>query len=230
MLSKSGQTQELLTLVPHIREKGSAIFAVVSDRESLLARMADHRVILPVEKELCPFDLAPTTSTEVQLLFGDLLAMALMKEKDFSIEKYAENRPSGAIGKKITSRVKDLMIVGEELPICHPEDHLIDVIVHLSDKRCGCLLVVSGEGRLLGIFTDGDLRRGLQEQGSVVMERSMQEIMSKNPIVVSPNELAHTAMQKMQAKRYVMMAPVIEKEKVVGLIRMHDIIHEEIKL
>lgn len=230
MLSKSGQTQELLGLVPHIRQKESVIFAVVSDRESLLARMADHQIVLPVEKELCPFDLAPTTSTAVQLLFGDLLAMALMKKKGFNIEEYARNHPSGLIGKKITSRVKDLMKVGEELPLCHPEDRLIDVIVHLSDKRCGCLLIVSEEGRLLGLFTDGDLRRALQKQGAVVMEKSMQEIMSKNPIVVSPNELAHTAIQTMQAKRYVMMAPVIEGEKVVGLICMHDIIHEEIKL
>ncbi|NGX60429.1 MAG: Arabinose 5-phosphate isomerase KdsD [Chlamydiae bacterium] len=228
MLSKSGQTQELLHLVPYIHNKGSKIVAITSEKESSLSRASDYQVLLPVEKELCPFDLAPTTSTAVQLLFGDLLAIGLMTEKGFSIEEYARNHPSGSIGMKITNQVADLMKAGEELPLCKPEDRLVDVIVNLSNKRCGCLLVVSEEKRLLGIFTDGDLRRALEKEGAAALENSMKELMMKNPIVVGPHELAHTALKKMQEKKYVTMAPVVDENEVVGLIRMHDIVHEEL--
>ncbi|MDN3506954.1 MAG: KpsF/GutQ family sugar-phosphate isomerase [Simkaniaceae bacterium] len=228
MLSKSGKTQELVDLVPHLKQKGAHIVAAVSDSGSLLAQLADQQILLPVEKELCPFDLAPTISTTAQLLFGDLLSITLMKEKGFSIEEFAGNHPSGAIGQKVTFLVEDLMKSGKDLPVCREEDRLVDVIVELSDKRCGCLLVLSREDGLLGIFTDGDLRRALQSEGALVMDKTMQELMSKDPIVVGPKEFAHSALQKMQEKKYVMVAPVIAEGKVVGLIRMHDIIHKEI--
>ncbi|NGX37951.1 MAG: Arabinose 5-phosphate isomerase KdsD [Chlamydiae bacterium] len=224
MLSKSGQTEELLELIPHVKEKGCRSIAVVSEEGSTLGTEADFCVVLPVEKELCPFDLAPTTSTAVQLLFGDVLAMALMQENGFSLEQYAGNHPSGAIGKKVKKAVRDLMKTGEQLPFCGPKDRLVDVIVELSNKQCGCLLVVL-EGRLLGVFTDGDLRRGLQKDGPQVMEKRMEELMNCTPIVVAPGDLAYLAKMRMQDKRYVMVAPVIENEKVIGLIRMHDIIH-----
>lgn len=228
MLSKSGQTQELLEMIPHLKRKRTKIVAIVSDNESRLAKIADVVIILPVEKELCPFDLAPTTSTAVQLLFGDILSIALMQQKGFTLEAYASNHPSGSIGKKITLYVRDLMKVGSDLPVCFPDDLLVNVIVTLSDKRCGCLLVVSSEMHLLGIFTDGDLRRALLEQGTKVMEQKIGKIMNRFPIAVRPNDLAYEALQTMQNKRYVMVAPVIENERLVGLIRMHDIIHEGI--
>lgn len=224
MLSKSGETQELLELVPHLRRKGSKIIALVSDQESRLAKMADLYIHLPVEKELCPFDLAPTTSTAVQLLFGDLLAMALMREKGFSLEEYAGNHPYGSIGKKITLRVKELMRVGDDIPLCYPEDRLVDVIVDLSNKKCGCLFVVTEEKKLLGIFTDGDLRRRLQAEGARVMEKKMKDLMNPSPVTVGLEDLALVAIKKMQKMRYVMIAPVVEKEKVQGIIRMHDIV------
>lgn len=229
MLSKSGETQELLELLPHIRRKKSKIVAIVSDPKSRLASKADLTVDLPVEKELCSFDLAPTTSTSVQLLFGDLLAMALMREKGFTLEQFAENHPAGAIGKKITLFVSDLMKVGKDLPLCGPDDRLVNVIVELSNKRCGCLLIVSPDQTLLGIFTDGDLRRALQEHGAMVLERKMKDLMTRSLIAVEPDDLAYQAVQKMQSDRFVMVAPVIEKNKLVGLIRMHDIVHKGIE-
>ena len=227
MLSKSGQTEELLQMIPHLNEKGCKAIAVVSEGGSSLEKGADLCVVLPVEKELCPFDLAPTTSTAVQLLFGDVLAMALMQEKGFSLEEYAGNHPSGAIGKKARCVVRDLMKSGEQLPLCGPEAQLIDVIVELSNKQCGCLLVVERE-RLLGIFTDGDLRRALQKDGPQALEKKIEEVMCRTPIVVKPGDLAYLAKQIMQEERYVMVAPVIDNEKVIGLIRMHDIVHEGI--
>lgn len=229
MLSKSGETRESLELIPHIRRKGSKIITIISELHSSLAKKGDLAIYLPVEKELCSYDLAPTTSTSVQLLFGDLIAMALMREKGFTLEQFAENHPAGAIGKKITLFASDLMKTGGELPLCSPDDKLVDMIVELSNKRCGCLLVISPDQTLLGIFTDGDLRRALQIHGPAVLERKMGELMTKSTIFVEPDDLAYQALKKMQSVRFVTVAPVLENQKVVGLIRMHDIVHKGIE-
>ena len=226
MLSKSGDSKELIELLPHLRRKGARVISVVSDEGSRLERGADLSVLLPVEKELCPYDVAPTTSTAAQLLFGDLLGVALMKEKGFTLENYAQNHPSGALGRKVTLTVAELMKKGKELPLCKAEDRLFDGIVELSAKQCGCLIAVTKEGALDGVFTDGDLRRALQEEGPSAMEKTIGEWMTRSPIVVKPESLALEALHTMQGKRFVTVAPVVEKGCVIGLIRMHDIIHE----
>jgi len=228
MLSKSGRTQELLEIIPHLRKKRASLVAIVSDGKSQMTTSVDHVVELPLLKELCPFDLAPTTSTAVQLLFGDLLAMSLMQEKEFTLDSYADNHPAGAIGKKITTTVRDLMKTKEDLPLCRKRDRLVDVIVELSNKRCGCLLIVSENMKLEGIFTDGDLRRALQTSGPKALEKKMDELCTADPIALSPDLIAHKALQLMQEKRLITVAPVIEKGRVIGLIRMHDIVHEEL--
>ncbi len=226
MLSKSGESDELLSLTGPIRRKGAKIVVWTSNLASRMAQLADVAVCLPVEKELCPFDLAPTTSAEVQLLFGDALAIALMRSKGFSIEDYALNHPSGSIGKKATVRVSDLMIKGEGIPLCRPSDSLMGVIVELSNKKCGCLLVVDDEQRLLGVFTDGDLRRALQAEGAKVLDTKMEQLMTRTPLVVAENLLVWEAVKIMQKdpKRYVMVLPVVDQGKAVGLLRMHDIV------
>lgn len=223
MLSKSGESEELLHLLSHVRYREAKVIALVSDKESQLAQKADLAVWLPVEKELCPFDLVPTTSTEVQLLLGDMLSIALMRSKGFQLDEYASNHPSGTIGRKM-SVVKDLMRTQEELPLCTPEDRLLEVIVDLSNKRCGCLLITSLEGTLLGIFTDGDLRRALQVEGASLLEKKMKELMNPSPITIEEDRLALEAMQMMQKQKLVTVLPVLKKDKVVGLLRMHDII------
>lgn len=230
ILSKSGETEELLNLVPFIKRKLTKTIAVVSNPQSRLAVSCDECICLPVEKELCPFDLAPTTSTEVQLLFGDVLAVALMKEKGFSLGSFAFNHPSGTIGKKATLAVQDLMIHGENVPLCKPQDRLRDVLVELSNKKCGCLIVIDDERNLLGIFTDGDLRRSLQSLGSQVLEKSIEQLMTRSALAVPKEALAWDAMKFMQKdpKKWIMVLPVLEEEKVVGIIRMHDIIHSGI--
>lgn len=226
MLSKSGETEELLDLIPHIKRKGAKIFAVTSKMQSRLESVADLTLHLPVLKELCPFDLAPTTSTSVQLLFGDLLVAALMKAKNFSLDEYAQNHPSGSIGKKMTVYVKDLMLKESHLPLCAPSNSVVDILVDLSDKRCGCMLIADTDRRLIGIFTDGDLRRALQREGPKILDKKMAELMTRNPISVSPDLLAHEAVKIMQRdpNRYVLVAPVTDSGRVVGIIRMHDII------
>jgi len=230
LLSKSGETEELLDLLPHLKRRGAKTCAIVSNLNSRLASQADLAVSLPVEKELCPFDLAPTTSTEVQLLFGDALAIALMKSKGFSLQAYGENHPSGTIGKKTTMTVDDIMIHGNGIPLCKPEDKLVDVLVELSNKKCGCLLVTDDSLNLKGIFTDGDLRRSLQALSSNVLDRTLSEVMTCSALSVQKGTLAWDAMKLMQRdpKKWIMVLPVVENQKVVGILRMHDIIHSGI--
>jgi arabinose-5-phosphate isomerase len=226
MISKSGETEELLALLPFAKRRGVRILAIVSNANSRLAKDSDLSICLPVEKELCPFDLAPTTSTELQLIFGDALAIGLMKAKGFSIGEYAFNHPSGIIGKKTTMTVSDVMIGGESVPTCRPYDRLVDVLGELSNKKCGCLIVVDDQEKLLGIFTDGDLRRALQNQGADVLKEQMESLMTQSAIRVPQHILAWEAMKIMQKdpKKWITVVPVVNDEKVVGVVRMHDIV------
>lgn len=227
VMSKSGETEELLELFPFVRRRASAILGITSNPHSRLAKEADVAIVLPVEKELCPFDLAPTTSTTVQLLFGDALAVALMKTKSFTLSDYAVNHPAGTIGKKMHLTVGDLMWHGEKIPFCHPTDLLSDVLVELSNKQCGCLLITTPEQKLLGIFTDGDLRRGLQSHGPALLERSMESLMQQCSVHLDQKTLAWEAVKVLQQdpSRFVMVAPVLKEDKVVGLLRLHDIVN-----
>lgn len=227
ILSKSGESDELLNLVPAIRNKGATLIGIVCCSNSRLESACHATLVLPFQHELCPFDLAPTMSTTFLLLVGDLLTIALMRKKQFSLDDYALNHPSGRIGKRITLRVKDLMLTGDRVPLCQPKDRLGDVLVELSNKRCGCILVADAEKYLLGIFTDGDLRRTLQKVGGKVLDERMEDIMSLKPHAIGPDTLAWEAMKRMEGnyQKRVMMLPVVdEQSKVLGLLHMHDII------
>jgi arabinose-5-phosphate isomerase len=225
-LSKSGETEELLGLIPFIRRRGTRFAAVVSQSESRLARMADCAICLPVEKELCPFDLAPTTSTAIQLIFGDALAIALMEAKDFSLTEYASNHPAGAIGRKTSVLVEDLMWKDDRIPVVSGNRPLQEVLQELTDKKCGCLVVADSERKFEGIFTDGDLRRALQYRGPVVMQEFLYSLMTVSAITIPKHILAWDALKIMQKdpKRWITVLPVVEEGRVVGLLRMHDIV------
>jgi len=227
MLSKSGETEELLHLIPSLRNKHVQIVGILSNPSSRLAKACDLAVHLPMEKELCPFDLAPTTSTVIQMIFGDVLTIALMRMHNFSLDEYAKNHPAGRIGKRITTKVQDLMLRGPAIPLCKPQDKLVDILVELSNKRCGCLLVVNEEMILQGIFTDGDLRRALLKHGANVLNSLIKDLMTCSPRHISPSKLAWEAMQMMESdpKNAITCMPVIdESKKVHGLIKLHDIV------
>ena len=230
LLSKSGETEELLHLCPALRNKGAQLVAVVSNKESRLVRACDLSVLLPVSKELCPYDLAPTTSTLVQLMFGDLAAIALMQLKQFTASDFAKNHPAGQLGKRLTVKVSDIMLRSTALPLAHPHDELGAVLVELSNKRCGCVLVIDEMRRLLGIFTDGDLRRSLQRYGAKVLEKPMSELMTCHPRSISSQVLAYDALKQMEAdqKRPVTLLAVVDDGILTGLIRMHDIVQSGI--
>ncbi|NGX51618.1 MAG: Arabinose 5-phosphate isomerase KdsD [Chlamydiae bacterium] len=225
-ISKSGESSELLSLIPFAKKKGAKTVAWVSNPYSRLLAECDVGISLPLRKELCPFDLAPTTSTAIQLIFGDVLSVALMEAKNFSLDDYALNHPAGAIGKKITLTVDDLMVNGDRLPLCTPKDRLREVLVTLTNKQCGCVLVMDDERRVVGIFTDGDLRRTLQKNAATILETQMKDLMTPTFIHTNRGVLAWEALRHMQRdpKRRVMMMPVLDDKSLVGLIRMHDIV------
>lgn len=228
--SKSGASQELLDLLPHVKKKGAYTIAIVSAPHSKLAKLADLSILLPVEREICPYDLAPTTSTAVQLIFGDCLAVALMQAKNFTMTQFAANHPGGLLGRKITLKVADLMLKESEMPLCKPTDSLIDVLHELSIKRCGCLIVIDDHQQLQGIFTDGDLRRAIQVNGPDALNMPLSRLMTPSPKSISPQLLAIEAVKRMEEDpaRLITVLPVLEKERVVGLIRMHDILQKEL--
>lgn len=230
-LSKSGQTNELLNLIPYIQIRKAKIVSLTCDENSALAKQADLSIYLPIEKELCPFNLAPTISTTAQLLFGDALTVALMRVKQISLDQYAFNHPAGSIGKKASVCVRDLMIKKDNIPIGFSENTVIEIISELSSKQCGCVIIVNQEKKALGIFTDGDLRRGLEKQGESILHRKLEELMTSKFLFIEQDKLAWHALQKMEKdpKKLVSVLPVIEKDRLVGIIRMHDILQTGIR-
>lgn len=226
ILSKSGETEELLHLLPFVRSKGAQLVAITSNNASRLVRGCDLSFHLPCDTELCLFDLAPTISTEIQLLFGDVLAMALMRKKGISMEEFARNHPGGRIGKRSLLKVRDLMLDTPATPLCHPHHLLEEVLIDFSSKRCGCLIVVDEKMCLKGVFTDGDLRRSLEKKGEKVLKEALGNLMTPSPKKIDPDSLAWEAMQFMEAdqKRPITILPVTEGDKVIGVLKLHDLI------
>ncbi len=230
-ISKSGETQEIVDLLPSIKRRGTKTMAWTSSDHSRLEQLCDHSIYLPVTRELCPFDLAPTTSTAVQLIFGDIIAVALMEAKNFTLDQFALNHPGGNIGTQIALTVDEVMLTGDQLPICHKDDLLREAIVELTNKRCGCVLVTDDHGKMVGIFTDGDLRRNIQEGGVEIFDEKISTLMNRQFLWTSPDALGSKAMAMMQMnpEKRVLMLPVLNNESVAGLVCMHDLVHVGVK-
>jgi len=233
LLSRSGQTDELLKLVPPAKAKEAKIICITSNGKSLLAEQADQSFYLPLQRELCPFDLAPTTSSVIQLLFGNIAVSYLMRQTNLTREEYALNHPAGRIGKRLTLKVKDVMRGYSELPLAYPDQLLINEIQKMSAKRCGCLLIISGKNpNLIGIFTDGDLRRAIEKHGSEALHLPLQKLMIPKPFSCKPNQLAFECMELMerndpeQGKKRIKEMPVIDPktDELVGLLTLHELV------
>jgi arabinose-5-phosphate isomerase len=229
--SKSGESEEIIGLIPYIRKKGAFTIGVVSTAFSRLEDAANLTIHLPVQREVCPHDLAPTASTAAQLIFGDCLAIALMQAKQFSVQDFASNHPAGFLGRKITLKVSDLMLEGEAVPLCKRQDKLIDILHILTGKRCGCILIGDEDFRLEGIFTDGDLRRAIHSKGESALRMQMGALMTNAPRTVGPDEFAIAALHKMEEdpSRLITVLPVMESGRVKGLLRMHDILQSGLR-
>ncbi|KAJ0965360.1 hypothetical protein J5N97_026498 [Dioscorea zingiberensis] len=226
LLSKSGASDELLSLVPCARAKGAFLIAVTSKEGSPLAEMCDMSVYLPLERELCPFGMAPVTSAAIQMLFGDTVAVALMGARRLTVEQYASNHPAGKIGKSLIFKVRDVMKKQDAVPICKEGDLIMDQLTELTSKGCGCLLVVDEKHHLMGTFTDGDLRRTLKNSGEGIFKLTVGEMCNRNPRTISPDAMAVEAMKKMESPpSAVQFLPVVDDTNtVIGLITLHGLV------
>lgn len=226
-LSNSGETDELVAMLPYLKCRQVPMIALVGNLRSTLARNADVVLDAAVDKEACPFNLAPTTSTTVALSIGDALAMILMQVKGLTPETFALNHPAGRIGKRLTLRVKDLMHSGIENPMVAPQASWLEVLSSISRGGLGAVNVVNDLGELVGIVTDGDLRRLLQKvEYSELQTLTATAIMTPNPVTAAPDILAYHALQLMENRSsQISMLPVVDcQQHCVGLIRLHDIV------
>jgi arabinose-5-phosphate isomerase len=226
LLSKSGTTEELLRLVPCAKAKGAYLISVTSVESNVLMNLCDLNVFLPLERELCPFNLAPVTSTAIQMVFGDTVAIALMEARNLTKNEYASNHPAGRIGKSLIFKVKDVMKKQEELPLCREGDLIMDQLVELTGKGCGCLLVIDDDYHLIGTFTDGDLRRTLKASGEAIFKLTVGEMCNRNPRTIEVDAMAAEAMQKMEAPPSpVQFLPVINNRNVlIGIVTLHGLV------
>lgn len=224
ILSKSGETPEIKMLVPLIKLRGNKIVAIVGNSRSYLALQADHVLDVTVDEEAIPGSLAPTSSTTAQLVMGDALALILMRCRGFSSDDFAKFHPGGALGKQLYLRVQDLY-VNNERPEVGPDDSLTRVIIEMTHKRLGAT-VVMGEGQVLGIITDGDLRRMLMKYPNIEQVKASQ-IMTSNPKTINADALVVDALHKMR-ENSITQLPVVHEGKYLGIIHLHDILKEGI--
>jgi arabinose-5-phosphate isomerase len=227
MLSNSGETDELVAMLPHLKQRRVSIIAIIGRSKSTLARKADVVLNAAVDKEACPFNLAPTTSTTVALSIGDALAITLMQAKGLTPEDFAINHPAGSLGKRLTLKVQDLMHGGEDNPLISLDAPWLDVVTGITRGGLGAVNVVDQEGQLMGIITDGDLRRTLEKINPAdLKELRSHSIMSSQPMTVAPSELAYTALQLMENRpSQISVLPVVDSDGLcVGLLRLHDIV------
>lgn len=209
-----------------LQAKGAKLVSVTSVQGCKLEQLCDLAVHLPLERELCPFDLAPVTSTAIQMLFGDTVAIALMQAKNLTKDEYAMNHPAGRIGKRLILRVADIMLAGPEVPTVPPTAKITEVLGELSAKGCGCVLIVApGSTALLGTFTDGDLRRSLQSLGAQMLQMPVEGLMNSSPLACDSQMKAVDAMQAMEGPpRKVTFLPVVDVHQLVGLVTLHGLV------
>ena len=223
-ISKSGNSPEIKVLAPLIKGMGNTLLAMVGNRGSFLDTQADYTLDTTVECEACPNNLAPTTSTTAQLVMGDALAMTLLKMRGFTADDFGKFHPGGALGKKLYTRVEDIMSV-EVQPSVHPTDHLDKIIIEISSGRLGAAAVLDDAGTVVGVITDGDLRRMLERRKDLVRVRA-EDIMSRNPKTTSTDALAIDAYEVMERNKITNLVVLDEQGAYKGILHLHDILRE----
>ncbi|HUR82736.1 MAG TPA: KpsF/GutQ family sugar-phosphate isomerase [Thermoanaerobaculia bacterium] len=220
-ISNSGETEELIRILPSIKRVGAEIVAITGNPASTLARGADHHLSAAISKEACPLGLAPTASTTATLALGDALAMALLVRRGFREEDFAFLHPGGKLGKRFL-RVRDLMHRGDELPLVRENTVMHDVIYEMSKKGFGIAAVVNGDGALEGVISDGDLRRLLMSDDQLV-RKTAGESMKRGAVTISAEELASAALQVMEQRKITSLFVVDDAQRVEGIIHIHDL-------
>jgi arabinose-5-phosphate isomerase len=221
-VSYSGTTDEILALVPSLKRLGSPLIALVGHPASALAGVADVKLDVSIQEEACPLGLAPTASTTAALAMGDALAMALIERRGFTVEDFAVLHPGGRLGKKFL-RVEDRMRAGDEVPRVFSDTPMKDVLFEMTRKRLGMTTVVDRQGRLLGMISDGDLRRQMERHGYTLLDRTAGDCMTRDPVTIDRRELAARALDVMEGRKITSLLIVDEGGAVVGVLHLHDL-------
>ncbi len=221
-ISYSGTTSELLTIVPTIKREGAKLISITGNPDSALARNADVNLDVHVPFEACPLNLAPTSSTTATLAMGDALAVACMHAKGFTKEDFARSHPGGALGRKLLTHVKDVMRSGEELPIVLTGSTVLDATREITKKHIGMTAVVDASGKVLGIFTEGDLRRQIEQKGDI-RGLLIDDVMTRTPATISPEAMAASAAKIIDERMINQLLVIDEQRRLVGALHIHDL-------
>lgn len=220
-ISHSGTSLELLALLPGIKRLGCPIISFSGNPDSPLVQASTVALDVSVEREACPLGLAPTASTTATLALGDAMAIALLGARGFGPDDFARSHPGGRLGRRLLVRIGDIMASGKDMPIVSPNTQLTDALLEMSARGLGVVLVVS-DGALKGLFTDGDLRRAI-EQGVDVRQAAVQDVMSANPLTINQDALAFDAVNQMQNRRITSL-PVVTETGLAGVVTMHQLL------
>ncbi len=224
LISKSGETEEILNLLPMLKRLGVTLIAMTENNNSRLGSQSNIFLNIHVQEEACPYDLAPTASTTATLALGDALSIALLQKKGFTEEDFAYLHPGGSLGKRLSLEIKEIMITGSKIPVVNETASIKDVILEITSKRLGTTCVINNEGLLSGIITDGDLRRIL-EKTLDIKNLSAIDIMSHNPKIMKENILASFALQQMENFKITSLVIIDDLKKPVGIVHLHDLIN-----
>lgn len=223
-ISNSGKSDEIMMLMPLIKHLEIPLITISGDERGPMPQNADVALTLGNIQEACPLGLAPTSSTTATLALGDALAVALLDARGFTSDDFARSHPAGALGKRLLLHVKHLMRTGDDLPKVSPDTAMNKVLYEISNKRLGLTTVVDANDVLLGIFTDGDLRRLIDKQQGFDVNLAIQDVMTKNPLTISQEARAVVALERMNERKINQFVVVDEANKVIGVISMHDLI------
>jgi arabinose-5-phosphate isomerase len=226
-LSNSGESDELLAIVPLLKRQGAKLIAMTGNPQSALAREADFHLYAGAEKEACPLNLAPTASTTAALALGDALALALMQAKGFTRDAFAAAHPGGALGRRLLTHVRDVMRTGDDAPRVAHTATALEGMLEVSRGRMGMTTVLDEHGRVVGIFTDGDLRRSL-EKGVDLRSTSIADVMTRGPRTIGPGRLAAEAVEIMERFKINQLVVVDEDRRLLGALNMHDLFRAKV--
>jgi len=227
-LSYSGETDELLTLLPVLKRQGNRVVAMTGRPQSTLARESDVHLDVSVPAEACPLDLAPTSSTTASLAMGDALAVALLDARGFTADDFARSHPAGTLGRRLLLHIADVMHAGDDAPRVREDAMLSDVLLEMSRKRLGMTAVVDGDGRLLGLYTDGDLRRTLADARIDVRSTRIVDVMTRTPVTIDADALAVEAARLMEMHKITQLLVVDGERRVVGALNIHDLLRARV--
>ena len=221
ILSNSGETEEIVSLIPMIKRMGITIIALTGNKKSKLSNEASVHVYVEVKEEACPMNLAPTASTTAALAMGDAIAVALLEKKGFTKEDFAKSHPGGSLGRKLLLSLGDIMHKDNEIPIVYETDKLASGLIEMSEKALGMTAVLNDNNELVGIFTDGDLRRTLENKVDI-QSTYMKEVMSKDPYIMNEDTLAYNAVATIQEMKITSLL-IVKDKRVIGALNIHDL-------